>query len=85
AGLLPLFGFGAADVKDYRLARWGHPLPLAATGLIANGVVDTLRRPMADKVFFVEQDNWAVPAIETAIGESLVFAPQIADRLGAPR
>jgi monoamine oxidase len=83
--LLPLLGFGEADVKDYRLARWGHPLPLAATGLLSGGVVDTLRRPMQDTVFFVEQDNWSVPAIETALGEALAFAPRIAKRLGASR
>jgi monoamine oxidase len=83
ADLLPPLGFGDADVKDYRLARWGHPLPLAAAGLLAGGVVESLRRPMQDKVFFVEQDNWAVPAIETALGEALAFAPQIAAGLGA--
>jgi monoamine oxidase len=82
--LLPLLGFSEADVKDCRLARWGHPLPLAATGLLSGGIVETLRRPMQDKVFFVEQDNWCVPAIETAVGEALAFAPRIAAQLVAP-
>ena len=81
--LLPTLGFRDAHVKDYRLTRWGHPLPLAATGLVSSGIVETLRRPMRDKVFFVEQDNWSVPAIETAIGEALAFAPQIAARSDA--
>jgi hypothetical protein len=40
---------------------------------------------MQDTVFFVEQDNWSVPAIETALGEALAFAPRIAKRLGASR
>jgi hypothetical protein len=78
--LLPPLGFREGHVKHYRLTRWGHPLPLAATGLLSSGVVETLRRPMRDKVFFVEQDNWSVPAIETAIGEALAFAPHIAAR-----
>jgi hypothetical protein len=28
-------------------------------------------------VFFVEQDNWALPAFETAVTEALTFAPLV--------
>jgi hypothetical protein len=63
------------------VARWGHPLPVAATGLIAGGVVDRIRQPFRDRGFFVEQDNWALPAFETAATEALLWAPEIAKRL----
>ncbi|MFZ5464751.1 MAG: FAD-dependent oxidoreductase [Pseudomonadota bacterium] len=76
--VLPLLDVRPEDVADLRLARWGHPLPVAATGLIADGTVDRLRRPLRDRVFFVQQDNWALPAIETATAEALHWAPRIA-------
>lgn len=75
--VLPLLGFKSSDVLDLRLARWGHPLPLAKTGLLTNRVPETLRKPFRDRVFFVEQDNWALPAIETALSEALLQSASI--------
>jgi protoporphyrinogen/coproporphyrinogen III oxidase len=75
--ILPLVGRSAADVVDIRVARWGHPLPVAASGLIASGLPEALRKPFRGRVFFVEQDNWALPAFETAVTEALLFAPQV--------
>ncbi len=57
-------------------------MPLAAVGLLADGVPEKLRQPFQGRVFFVEQDNWALPAIETALGEAAHFAPQIRAALG---
>jgi hypothetical protein len=79
--ILPLVGAREDEVVDLRLARWGHPLPVAASGLLADGVVDRLRAPLGERIFFVEQDNWALPAFETAISEALIWAPEIAARL----
>lgn len=75
--ILPLVGARESDVVDLRLARWGHPLPVAAPGLIADRVVDVLRRPFRERVFFVEQDNWALPAFETSIEEAFEAARKI--------
>jgi hypothetical protein len=75
--ILPLVGRAPSDIVDIRVARWGHPLPVAQAGLIADGVPETLRQPYRDRVFFVEQDNWALPAFETAVTEALTFAPQV--------
>ncbi len=75
--ILPLLGLRPDDVTELRLARWGHPLPVAESGLIADGVVDTLRRPLGGRIFFVNQDNWALPAFETAVTEALAFAPEV--------
>jgi hypothetical protein len=78
--ILALVARSPRDIADIRVARWGHPLPVARAGLIADGVPEQLRAPFRDRVFFVEQDNWALPAFETAVEEALHFAPQV-DRL----
>ena len=77
AEILPLVGLRQENVVDLRLTRWGHPLPVAEAGLIANRVVDAVRAPLGGRIFFVNQDNWALPAFETAITEALHFAPQV--------
>jgi protoporphyrinogen oxidase len=75
--ILGLVGAREADVADIRLARWGHPLPVAAPGLFSNGVLDAIQKPFREKVFFVDQDNWALPAFETSVEEALYWAPRV--------
>ncbi len=65
------------DVVQVRYARWGHSMPIAAPGLIAGGICDRLRRPFQDHVFFVHQDNWALPAVETCLLEAEAMRPLI--------
>jgi len=81
ASILPLLGLSPSWIVDLRVARWGHALPVAAPGLIADGTVDVLRRPFGERVFFVEQDNWALPAFETCLTEAIATAPRIARAL----
>jgi len=83
AEILPLVGARDTEVVDLRVARWGHPLPVAATGLIASGVPDALRAPFRSRVFFVQQDNWALPAFETAVTEALLWAGEVDRRVRA--
>ncbi len=64
--IMPALNLPPESLKGLRLTRWGHPLPVAAPGLAAEGVVDALRAPFARRVFFAQQDNWALPAFETA-------------------
>jgi phytoene dehydrogenase-like protein len=73
--ILTLVGKKSEDIVDLRLARWGHPLPVAEAGLINKGIIDTIRKPFGKRVFFIEQDNWMLPALETSCGEALAFAP----------
>lgn len=75
--ILPPLGMKPADVKGWRFSRFGHALPLARAGMIAGGVCDRLRAPFRDRMFFVNQDNWALPAIETCLAEAFAFAPKI--------
>jgi protoporphyrinogen oxidase len=77
AEILPLLGIAPSAIYDLRITRWGHPLPVAATGLIANGTLDLVQKPIDNKIFFVEQDNWALPAIETAIAEANYWSARI--------
>ena len=76
--ILPLLNLGPQHVRDLRLTRWGHALPMAHVGVYRGGVVDELRRPFKNRVFFVEQDNWACPALVTGALEASHFAPQVA-------
>lgn len=75
--ILPAFNYKYDNVKTLRIHRWGHPMPLPSRGLILDGTVDQLRKPFKEKVFFVEQDNWVLPSLETCIGEALFWAPKI--------
>jgi len=75
--VLPALGLSTADVQELRLTRWGHPLPVAAAGLIADGVPATLRAPFQGRVLFAEQDSWALPAFETAVAEASYVAAHI--------
>lgn len=71
--ILPFLGVDQKNIVDLRLSRWGHPMPVATTGTISRGVADTVRKPFGKRVFFVEQDNWMLPAIETAAEEALFW------------
>jgi hypothetical protein len=72
-----LLGVGVADVKQVRMTRWGHAVPVSRIGFIANGCAEAVRRPIDGKIFFVNQDNWALPAVETALQEAFTFAPEV--------
>lgn len=69
--VLPALGVASSSIVDIRMARWGHPMPLAEPGLISGGVIDQIRKPFRDRVFFVEQDNWMFPAFETGLEEAI--------------
>lgn len=79
--ILPFFKMKKTDIEELRITRWGHPMPAAKTGIITSKALETVRTPFKDKVFFVEQDNWCLPAFETCVAEANYFAPQIAELL----
>jgi putative NAD(P)-binding protein len=65
--MLSLLDVPDSAVKQVRLTRWGHAMPIARPGLIADGTLETAARPIDNKVFFVNQDNWALPAVENSV------------------
>lgn len=83
--VLPLLQLPKRAVEQVRLVRWGHALPIAAPGILAEGVADALRRPIADTIYFVEQDNWALPAVETCLLEAESMASLITERMARSR
>jgi hypothetical protein len=79
--ILDLLGVPHRSVAQIRMTRWGHAFPIAGVGLIARGVLDTIRAPINNVIYFVEQDNWALPAVETCLLEAAEWAPRIAQGL----
>lgn len=79
--ILRLYGMQPADVRQIRMARWGHAMPIPRPGLIADGVTELMRRPIADRIYFVNQDNWMLPAFETCILEAKHYARAISHGL----
>ncbi|OQW46818.1 MAG: hypothetical protein A4S09_02615 [Proteobacteria bacterium SG_bin7] len=63
--IIPLMGFEQKDIVDLRLALWGHALPLAEKGIYRSNTIPTLRKPFRNRLFFIEQDNWAYPSTQT--------------------
>jgi glycine/D-amino acid oxidase-like deaminating enzyme len=80
--LLQLLEIAPEAVRQVRMTRWGHAMPIAQTGFIANGAAGFIRRPIEDRIYFVNQDNWALPAVETCLLEAEHFAPLIEAGLG---
>jgi hypothetical protein len=75
--LLDLLGLAPGDVREVRMARWGHAMPIARPNLIADGVLELVRQPFMEHVFFVNQDNWALPAVETSLLEAESMRPLV--------
>lgn len=79
--ILPQLKLAPSRIVDIRIARWGHPMPIQSPGLIRKGIIESLRRPFRERLFFVQQDNWMYAAIETSIQEGLIWAKEAKERL----
>lgn len=77
ARMVELFGLAPQDVEQVRLARWGHAMPYAVPGAYASGICERLRRPLEGRIWFANQDNWLLPAVETCLGEARQVAHDI--------
>jgi hypothetical protein len=75
--LLPVLGLEPRDVAGVRLARWGHAMPYARPGTYSGDLCEILRRPVQDRMWFANQDNWLLPAVETCLSEATWTASQI--------
>lgn len=74
---LSLLGLEREQVRAVRMTRWGHSMPIAKPRFLVDGVPAELQRPYRGSVFFVNQDNWALPAFETCLLEAQAMAPRI--------
>ncbi len=80
--MLALLDVPPEAVAQVRMTRWGHALPLHEPGRILDGTADELRRPFEGRVYFVNQDNWLLPAVENSLLDAKTFTDQIAAQLG---
>lgn len=69
--LLQALNIPESAVVDVRIARWGHPMPLHRPGMIASGLLEKASAPIADRIFFAQQDNWANPCLENVFAASM--------------
>lgn len=81
--ILALLDVPPSAVKQIRMSRWGHAMPIASPSLIADGICDLIRRPIQDKIYFVNQDNWALPAVENSVLDAKSVTDEIAAALPA--
>lgn len=65
--MLALLDVPESAVRQVRLTRWGHAMPIARPGLIAYGTAELAHRPLGNNLFFANQDNWALPAVENSL------------------
>lgn len=75
--ILPTLGYLNDDLKDLRLARWGHAIPMAKPGFYWSGAPKALSKPFGERIFFVNQDTWAAPAIETCAYEAMKWTQRV--------
>ncbi len=75
--MLTLLDVPESAVRQVRLTRWGHAMPLARPGFIADGNADRVRSPMGGNIHFVNQDNWALPAAENSLIDARATATAI--------
>lgn len=75
--LLHVLELDATDVAAVRLTRWGHAMPYARPNAYRSSLCPTLRRPIEGRVWFANQDNWLLPAVETCLGEAAWVAGQV--------
>lgn len=81
--ILPMLKLKQEDVIALRLTLWGHALPLSQKGFYKGGDHAILRRPFKEKVFFVEQDNWAYPSFQTGATDVALMKKDILSVLDA--
>jgi hypothetical protein len=80
--LLTALGVAPDRVADIRMTRWGHALPIAATGLYSSGALERASAPMEGRIFFAQQDNYANPSFESAVGSAILAATGARRALG---
>jgi len=65
--ILALWNVPLGAVKQVRISRWGHAMPIASPNLIHWGIPERLLRPFQERIYFVNQDDWALPAVENSL------------------
>lgn len=83
--VLPVLKINPSEMVDIRLAQWGHSIPIAQPGLLSGNICQKVRAPHKNRVFFAEQDNWALPCVETSIGEAIYWEPFVREAMSSKK
>ncbi len=75
--ILPLLGYTASQLRDLRITRWGHAMPVCEVGCYSDSRIEMLRAPVADRIFFANQDNWLLPGVEVCAAEAFEMTDRI--------
>lgn len=70
-------GMGWSDVSGMRLVRYGHALPVAGRGQIANGTFEKAHQDIDGCIHFAHNDNWGNPCFETSFAAGKLAAMKI--------
>ena len=76
-GMLKLIDMAVEDVVQVRMTQWGHAMPRSEPNFIASGKAELVQRPIDDRIWFVNQDNWVLPAVENALIDANTYVPQL--------
>ena len=75
--MLSILNVRRPAVRQVRMTRWRHALPVAFPGFIERGLAQHVRRPFQDHIYFVNQDNWSLPVFETCLLEAQTWSAEI--------
>ncbi len=75
--MLEVLEVPASAVRQIRMARWGHSMPIARPRFMVDGTAAMVQRPLHGRIFFVNQDNWALPAVENTLEDARRVAETI--------
>lgn len=70
-------GLSWADVSGMRLVRYGHALPVASKGFIANGIFEKAHQSIDNCIHFAHNDNWGNPCLETSYATGKLAAMKV--------
>lgn len=68
--VLRTLGLKTQDLHGIRLTRWGHALPVARTGFLADGIAARASESLG-RIHFANQDNTMNPSFESAFDAAL--------------
>lgn len=66
--LLKDLGLSDSNIEGVRVTRWGHSLPLAQVGMLSQAT--DICRPVGERIYFANQDNYMNPAFETCFSSA---------------
>lgn len=75
--LLSALSLRDQDIDHMIITRIGHAMPLAEPGLLAHGTLEAAHKPIDQRIFFANQDNWANPCFETSVGSAYQVAQHL--------